>query len=192
MKRSLRWHALLLATALAWPALAAEFELAALMDLLASVPAAKDNFVETRHSALLNAPLVLKGSLAYTRPDRLEKNVLAPFEERTIIAGNSVTIDNRTLKQTRTFSLTASAPVSALVASMRATLAGDRAALERHYGIQLEGQADAWTLNLVPRDPKLAALVKRIQIAGMRERVKRIEIEEGSGDRSVMVIGSDP
>jgi len=190
--RAARRHALLLAAALAWPAFAAEFELAALMDMLAAVPGAKDSFTETRHSALLNAPLVLKGSLVYARPDRLEKNVLAPYEERTVIAGNSVTIENRALKQKRTFSLTSSAAISALVESMRATLAGDRAALERHYSIQLEGRAEAWTLNLSPREQKLAAMVKRIQIAGVRERVKRIEIEEGGGDRSVMLIGSDP
>jgi len=191
MRVPARWPALLLAAALAWPALAAEFELASLMEMLASVASAKENFTETKHSALLNAPLVLKGNLAYARPDRLEKNVFAPYEERTVIAGNSVAIENRTLKQTRTFSLTSSAAISALVESMRATLAGDRAALERHYSVQLEGRAEAWTLNLSPREQKLAAMVKRIQIAGVRERVKRIEIEEGSGDRSVMLIGTE-
>jgi len=187
----MRVAALLLAAVLAWPACAAEFELAALMDMLAAVPSEKDSFTETKQSALLSEPLVLKGSLVYARPDRLEKNVLAPYEERTVIAGNSVTIDNRTLKQKRTFSLAASGAISALVESMRATLAGDRAALERHYSVQLEGRADAWTLSLAPREPKLAAMVKRIQIAGVRERVKRIDIEEASGDRSVMLIGAE-
>jgi len=134
---------------------------------------------------------VLKGSLVYARPDRLEKIVVAPYEERTVIAGNSVTVENRALKQKRSFSLASSAAISALVESMRATLAGDRAALERHYSIQLEGRADAWTLSLAPRDPKLAAMIKRIQVAGVRERVKRIEVEEASGDRSVMVIGAE-
>ncbi len=80
-----------------------------------------------------------------------------------------MTIENRTLKQKRTFSLASSGAISALVESMRATLAGDRAALERHYSVQLEGRAEAWTLSLAPREPKLAALVKRIQIAGVRE-----------------------
>ena len=74
---------------------------------------------------------------------------------------------------------------------MRATLAGDRAALERHYSVQLEGQPEAWTLTLMPREQKLASLVKRIQIAGVRERLKRIEVEEASGDWSVMLISSE-
>ena len=191
MKTFIRWQAVLLAALLAWPALAADFELTALMDMLALVPAAKDSFTETKHSAVLSTPLVLKGTLVYVRPDRLEKNVLAPFEERTVIAGNSVTIENRTLRQTRTFSLASSSPVSAFVESMRATLAGDRAALERHYNIQLEGLPEAWILNLIPREQKLASLVKRIQIAGVREHLKRIEVEEATGDRSVMLISPD-
>ena len=186
-----RWGGFLLAAALALPAAAADFDLAMLMEKLAAVPASSDSFTETRHSALLAAPLVLKGKLDYQRPDRLEKNVLSPYEERTVIAGNAVTVENRTLKQTRTFSLASSAAVAALVESMRATLAGDRASLERHYSVRLEGAADGWTLGLAPRDAKLAALVKRIQIAGAQERIRRIEIEEASGDRSLMQIGAE-
>ena len=184
-------RALLLAALLALPVRGADFELPALMELLAAVPASKDSFTETKHSAVLSTPLVLKGTLAYARPDRLEKNVLAPYEERTVVAGSSVTMENRALQQSRTFSLASSAPLSALVESMRATLAGDRAALERHYRVQLEGDAQAWSMTLVPREKKLASLVKRIQIAGARERLKRIEVEEASGDRSVMLIGPE-
>ena len=175
-----------------WPAPAAALELDALMGLLAAVPAAKNSFTETKHSALLSAPLVLKGTLAYQRPDRLEKYVLSPYDERTLITGGVVTVENRSLQQTRTFSLASSAAVSALVESMRATLAGDRASLERHYKMRLEGQLEAWTLELAPRDRKLAGLVKQIQIAGARERLRRVEVEEASGDRSVMLIGPAP
>ena len=183
--------AALLAPVVVLRARAADFELPALMELLAAVQSSKDSFSETKHSAVLSTPLLLKGTLSYARPDRLEKNVLAPYEERTVVAGNSVTMENRALQQSRTFSLASSSPLSAFVESMRATLAGDRAALERHYRVQLEGTAEAWTMSLAPRDRKLASLVKRIQIAGARERLKRIEVEEASGDRSVMLIGPE-
>jgi outer membrane lipoprotein-sorting protein len=179
---------LLLAACLAAAAPAAAFELDTLMGWLAAVPAAKNSFTETKHSALLSAPLVLKGTLAYQRPDRLEKNVLSPYEERTLIAAGTVTVENRTLKQTRSFSLASSAAVSALVESMRATLAGDRASLERHYKLKLEGQPEAWVLDLAPRERKLADFVKQIRIAGTRERIQRIEVEEASGDRSIMLV----
>ena len=182
---------MLLATLFALPATAADVDLPALMGMLADVASAKDSFTESKRSAMLSAPLVLKGTLVYTRPDRLEKHVLSPYEERTIIAGNFVTIENLTLKQKRNFSLSSSTTVSALIESMRATLAGDAAALERHYSIQLEGGPGSWLLTLLPRDEKLADLVTRIRIAGTRERLRRIEVEERSGDQSVMLIGPE-
>ena len=191
MKRVARLGSLLLAILFVPPAAAAEFDLAALMAMLAGVTASKDSFTESKGSALLSAPLVLKGTLAYARPDRLEKHVLSPYEEKTVIAGNFVTIENRTLKQKRSFSLSSSTTVAALIESMRATLAGDGATLERHYRTQVDGTRDAWLLLLLPREEQLAGAVTRIQIAGARERVKRIEVEEHSGDRSIMLIGPE-
>lgn len=184
-----RLACLLIAALWSLPARPANFDLASLMALLAGVTTATDSFVESKQSALLRAPLVLKGRLVYGRPDRLEKYVLSPYEETTIIAGNVVTVENRKQKQKKTFNLSASTSAAALIEGMRATLAGDIPALERHYAIQLEGSQDAWLLTLVPRDEKLAGLVARIRIAGARERLKRIEVDEGSGDQSVMLIG---
>jgi len=180
---------LLLAALWALPARATNFDLASLMELLAGVATATDSFVESKQSALLSAPLVLKGRLVYGRPDRLEKHVLSPYEETTIIAGNVVSIENRKLNQKKSFNLSASTSAAALIDGMRATLAGDVRTLERHYGVQLEGSQDAWLLTLTPRDEKLNGLVTRIRIAGARERLKRIEVDESSGDQSVMLIG---
>ena len=181
----------LLAALLALPASAADLDLPALMAMLAAVPSAKDSFIESKRSNLLSVPLVLKGMLIYGRPDHLEKRVLSPYQETTVIAGNAVTIENRGLKQRRSFSLSSSSVVTALIEGMRATLAGDAPALERHYRIRLEGPPDSWLLTLTPRDEKLAGLVTSIRIAGARERLRRIEIDESSGDQSVMLIAPE-
>lgn len=182
---------LLFAALSALPALGADLDLAALMAMLAAVPAARDSFTESKHSALLSTPLALKGRLVYARPDRLEKHVLSPYDEITIITAGAVSIENRTLGQKRRFSLSSSSAVTALIEGMRATLAGDVPALERHYRIRLEGPQDSWLLTLTPRDEKLAGLVANIRIAGARARLKRIEVEETSGDQSVMLIGPE-
>lgn len=46
-------------------------------------------------------------------------------------------------------------------------------------------------MTLVPRETKLASLVTRVRIAGARERLQRIEVDEASGDRSVMLISPE-
>jgi outer membrane lipoprotein-sorting protein len=184
-------RAFLLIVALWMPtARALDVELAELMALLSGVTTSTDSFIETRKSALFSAPLVLKGQLVYGKPDRLEKHVLSPYEETTVVNNHLVSIENRTLKQKRSFNLSASMPAAALIEGMRATLAGDVSALERHYDVRLEGSQEAWLLTLRPRDKKLAEIVSKIRIAGARERLKRIEVDENSGDQSVMLIGS--
>lgn len=183
-----RW---LLALLGAWhilPAAAAEFTLPELMRTLAAVPSAQARFTETRQLAMLETPLVLKGWLYYTRPDRIEKHVLSPHDERTRIAGDAVTIENRSRKRTTTLSLASTPAVQAFVESLRATLSGDLTALERHYLVRLEGRRDDWTLALTPKEPALSSLVKDIRIQGAGERLVSVQVEEAGGDLSVMLI----
>ena len=81
--------------------------------------------------------------------------------------------------------------VEALVESVRATLAGDRAQLERHYRVQFSGRRDTWRLHLVPRSTQVRAHVESITVSGAAARAQRIEVLESSGDRSVMTIVHD-
>ena len=188
----MRWLAFALSLMQANFAAAAEFGLADLMSMLGRVPAAEATFTETRRLALLESPLVLKGTLAYTRPDRLEKHILTPYDERTVVAGNSVTIENRTRNRTTTLSLAAAPAVLTLVESLRATLSGDAAALERRYTVRLAGTAQDWTLALSPREPGVAALVAAVRLSGKGSQVLRLEVEEAGGDSSVTVIEGRP
>jgi hypothetical protein len=84
--------------------------------------------------------------------------------------------------------------IAGMVESIRATLAGDRAALERVYRLSLQGGSNAWVLNLVPLDARVAGIVTRIRMEGVRDEVRRMEILLADGDRSVMQIrpGSAP
>jgi outer membrane lipoprotein-sorting protein len=178
--------------ALAPPASAAGFALPELMQMLAGVPAARASFVETRQVALLSQPLVVTGRLAWNRPDRLERHVLTPNDERIVIVGTEVTVENRARRQTRTFSLAASPALFALIESLRGTLAGDLPALQRHFAVALEGQRDNWTLVLVPGNAELAAAITRIRMSGVGAGLRRIEIDEAGGDRSVTTLSDDP
>ena len=183
--------ALVLAAAGVDCASAAEPALVDLMRELASVPRARARFTETKHVALLKAPLTLTGTLSYERPDRLEKHVLAPYDERIAIAGTQVTVDNNTRGRTQNVSVASNPTLLALVESLRATLAGDLAALERHFEVTLERKADQWTIALVPREAGTLALITRISLTGSGNRLRRIDIEEAGGDRSEMSIQDD-
>jgi outer membrane lipoprotein-sorting protein len=161
---------------------------AELMQVLSDVPSARAHFIETRHSAMLKKPLVLTGRLVYRRPDRLEKHVQAPFEESITIEGTRVSITRPGADPTRVFTLPASGAAQALIESLRATLAGDLPALERHFAINVSGTRGDWTMSLTPRDAALGAVVLRVDFAGKGNRLQRIEVLEAGGDRSVTTI----
>jgi outer membrane lipoprotein-sorting protein len=176
---------------LAFPAQAQTWDLQALMQAMAQVPSSQARFVESRHIALLTAPLELKGRLSYERPNRLSKHVQSPFDEILSVDGDSLSVLNKARQQKRVISLREQPAAGALVASVRATLAGDRAELERHYQLELAGTRAAWTLRLVPRSAQLQGYVEAITFAGADARLARIETLEANGDRSVMTILHD-
>lgn len=167
------------------------WDLQALMQAMAQVPASRARFVETRHMALLTQPLQLKGSLTYERPHRLAKHVQSPVDEFLSVDGDTLTVINRTKGEKRVIPLREQPAAGALVASVRATLAGDIAQLERHYRVELSGTRAAWNLRLQPREAQVRRAVDSIALAGAGARLDRLEVIEGNGDRSVMTILHD-
>lgn len=171
------------------PAVAEEaFGPAALMRLLAAVPAAEARFTEVHRLQVLEAPLELRGTLRYVRPDRLERRVQSPFEETIRIEGDRVSVDSPSRGVRRSYALASLPAAYALVESLRATLAGDLPALERYYRLGLSGTREAWRLSLTPRDPAVAAMLTQVRLQGTAARITRIEYDEGPEERTVITL----
>ncbi len=166
---------------------AAGFDAAGLTGLLAANAKGRVSFVETRHLALLDAPLASSGELVYTPPNRLERHTLEPREESAILDGDTLTLirDGRT----RTLALSDYPQVALLIDSLRAVLAGDLGRLERSYTLLLAGTPDAWMLDLSPKDPQLASTLRRIHLTGTGGRIERVDMIQTNGNRSSMQIG---
>jgi outer membrane lipoprotein-sorting protein len=72
--------------------------------------------------------------------------------------------------------------------AVRATLAGDRAGLERIFAVQFGGDAARWTLELEPASAALARAVSRIDVDGAGADLLHVEILYADGDRSRMTL----
>jgi len=177
----------------ATPALPAEppLTLDRLMAELAGHGPGTVRFTEVKSSALLKAPIESSGTLSYAAPARLEKHTRSPRDERLVADRDTVVIERAARKERLELRLADYPAVRASIESIRGTLAGDLAALRRHYRVELEGAWPDWRLHLLPSDPELAELVQKVLIGGSGARVRRIEILEASGDRSVMTIVKD-
>jgi outer membrane lipoprotein-sorting protein len=173
------------------PTRAADWGLPQLMARMQTVRSATAHFVERKFVQMLNQPLQSSGVLIYVAPDRLQKQTLTPARALLSVDGDRLTVEQTDGKM-RNLSLSEVPEVGALVASIRATLAGDGATLTRYYSLTLTGNAGDWSLLLEPRDHRLRDLLTMIRIRGEGNAIRGIETVERDGDRTEMIITPDP
>lgn len=163
-----------------------------LLQSLAQVKTARASFVEKKFLAIVDRPVESSGKLLYVAPDRLEKHTLQPRRESMILERDQIVIEIPGKNASRTLRLDEYPVLRAFVESIRATLAGDAAALHRYYASKLIGSTERWTLILAPKDKDTQKLVRAIHIAGVAVRINKVEVQQNDGDRSVMLLSEEP
>jgi len=164
----------------------AAFDVGQLMDDLARHKGGRARFVETKYLALLDKPVIATGEMTYVAPDRLEKRTLTPKPETMLLDKDTLSIERD--KRKLSINLANQPEALAFVDSIRGTLSGNRAALEKNYALHLAGNPDKWVLTLLPSDQKIATLVLRITVSGTKNQIRSIEYLQADGDRSVLAI----
>jgi len=161
-----------------------------LMHLLAARQHGRVSFVEQHFMALLKRPVESFGELIYDAPDRLEKRTLEPRPESLILEGDVLTM--RRGLHSRVLDLKAYPQLLPFIESIRATLAGDRSALERVFEVHFVGDLARWSLILVPRQTPAMKTVSQVRIDGSRDRLLFVEIDDTDGDRSLLTLREHP
>jgi hypothetical protein len=157
-----------------------------LMALLAQHTHARADFVEQQFLAVLDRPLESWGALVYDAPDHLEKRTEKPREEILLVSGDTIIIERA--HRRHELDLRKFPQVLPFVEGIRATLAGDRAALERAFHVEFSGDLGQWMLLLQPSQPALRTAVSQIRIDGERDQLLHVEIIQADGDRSLMTL----
>jgi outer membrane lipoprotein-sorting protein len=166
---------------------AADWSLPDLMQLLAQQKSGKASFIEKKYLGILDKPLESSGELSFDAPDRLEKRTLKPRPETMLLDGDKLTV---TLPDKRTLNLRLQEhpEVAALIESIRGTLSGDKAALEKNYAIDFSGNQGKWQLALTPLHKAVGKVVRQVTIAGSDANIKTILFDQADGDRFEMTI----
>ncbi len=165
---------------------AAPLSIAQLMANLAKNPQGAASFTEKKFISILEQPVESSGELLFIAPARLEKRTLKPRPETMVLDGDTLTLERGRRKHV--LQLKDYPEVAGMIESIRATLAGDRKALERVYHLALNGDTERWTLVLTPLDAKVGKVIARIRMAGVKDVVRSVEILQADGDSSLMTI----
>jgi hypothetical protein len=158
-----------------------------MMAAMATVRRERAYFEEEKHLAILQQPLQSTGELAYRAPDHLLKATLAPQFESLEVNGDWLQLVDGSQSQQRLY-LPGYPLLQALVEAVRSTMAGDLDRLARFYAIGFEGQAEAWTLRLTPKEAEVRQYLEGVVIQGRDNRIATVETREADGDRSVMTV----
>jgi hypothetical protein len=102
-------------------------------------------FIEQQFLAILDHPVESSGELRYDAPDRLEKRTLLPKSERMVLAGGELTVERGGRRHM--LDLHRYPQIQPFIESIRATLAGDRSALEQIFHVEFTGSSFPWTIN---------------------------------------------
>ncbi|HEY1611944.1 MAG TPA: LolA-related protein [Paraburkholderia sp.] len=155
-----------------------------LMATLAQRRSGHATFVETKYLSIAARPIESSGELLFDAPDHLEKRTVSPKPENLVVDGDHVTIERNGHRYT--LALAQYPEVAAFIESIRATLAGNRYALEQLYKVEIAGHGDDWTLTLTPLDSRMQKVISTITLDGTGEQLRTVTIRQADGDHSVM------
>ena len=104
-----------------------------------------------------------------------------PFADESLFAPG---VDETTL----TVQLDSAPEAAVIVEAVRGTLTGNRESLERLFETTVSGNAERWSLDLVPKDLRLRGQVASVRVAGRGPTVREVQVLLADGDRSTMTI----
>lgn len=176
MKRWAGWLCALLFSPSIWA-----FDSAQLTQQLASAEVVRGEFVQEKHLRSLAMPLTSRGQFVLSKQFGLLWQVQQPFAQSYRISGQGVALLTENGWQSQSGQSVA-ARQSQLFLSV---LQGDQSALEADFNLELQGNAEQWTLQLLPKALFLQQIFKVIEISG-GALVEQIELHERQGDRTLM------
>lgn len=141
----------------------------------------RTDFVELRGSKLLKTPLRIAGEYRRPQADVLVREVRSPYAETVTLGpdarGALQARIERAGKPAKTYALSRAPELAALQGGIGALLAGDRAAIERHYTLAPSGTRAAWTLRMTPRGTAQAKALTSMTLHGRGAELRCIETQ---------------
>lgn len=178
-----------LVTTLAWSGLAhaqPALTLDALLAQMSRQARVTTTFTEKKFIKGFDAPIESSGELGFEAPARMIKRTLLPKPETLALDDRVATVERG--RQVRTLSLDDYPALAVHIEGIRACLAGDRAALDRLYRVELSGTLAQWKMTLLPLNETAAAQVKAIHLGGEQADIRTVQVLLADGDSSIMHI----
>ncbi|ROQ54059.1 outer membrane lipoprotein carrier protein LolA [Pseudomonas protegens] len=165
------------------PGLAQAFDLQQLSDQLSRPEVIHGRFIQEKHLRALPQPLTSKGHFVLAKNHGLLWLLQTPLQQDYRITAQGIARRDGGGWQMLP-GKSAGAEQNRL---FLAVLQGDSSGLQRDFELKLQGSAQNWQLQLIPRSLLLKQIFNQINIDG-GELVQRIELLEAQGDRTLLIM----
>ncbi|MGR4040754.1 outer membrane lipoprotein carrier protein LolA [Pseudomonas sp. 910_21] len=165
------------------PGLAQAFDLQQLSDQLSRPEVIHGRFIQEKHLRALPQPLTSKGHFVLAKNHGLLWLLQTPLQQDYRITAQGIARRDAGGWQMLP-GKSAGAEQNRL---FLAVLQGDSSGLQRDFELKLQGSAQNWQLQLIPRSLLLKQIFNQINIDG-GELVQRIELLEAQGDRTLLIM----
>ena len=171
-----------------------EWTLEDLMQLLSEVNQFQASFEEIKDFSIFTDAVTVTGSLRYSKPNYLERQVESPHRELTIIEDDIIRVqrertgENDEAREMR-HSIDIHPAVRTLIESIRATFAGDLVVLEKYYQLEFDGNKNDWQLTLQPLQESVREFVIEVVIIGSGQEINKIiTIETDESESEITIL----
>lgn len=154
----------------------------------ASVTTVTGDFIQERHSAMLEKPLVSKGRFCYQKPDKLRWEIVEPKVFGFSVNGKKAKRWKGDARRSQTFRITDSPFIKVFTEQFFLWASADFKQLEKNYRITVL-QDDPPIMLIFPFDTKLGEYLEhiRFEFDTGAAYVRAVEVREKGGDYTRIV-----
>ena len=161
-----------------------------LFSALSAHPQNKVQYEEIKHVSYLEQPLTSSGNLIYQPPDTIIREQAHPNKAVFMVNGSEISM--QTGSQKKVMGIDKVPMMRAFRQAASGMLEGNLAKVTEFAHLTLKGVMGEWELLLKPKNEAMAKVVRSIIYRGRHGAITEIEINELSGDWSVMKLSSQP
>jgi len=162
--------------------------LARLEERASGMQTLKADFLQEKHLALLDQPLVLKGTIFMQKPDLFCWMVKEPLRYTLVIEGEDVRQWDEDTRRVEKISLSKNPVFKTAIQQLKDWLSGAYTSMVGEYQVAVLEEAPI-SLEFVPRKTSLAhEVIDRVTVIFEPDEryIRRIQIVEKGGDRTVL------
>jgi outer membrane lipoprotein-sorting protein len=159
-----------------------------LEDRMSGTQTLKADFIQEKHLAVLEEPLVLKGTIFMQTPDHFSWIVREPLRYSMVIRGEVVHQWDEDTQRIQKMSLSKNPVFKTAIRQLRDWLSGAYGSMLGEYEVTVLDE-EPISLEFVPRDTALTReVIDRVTVVFDRDEhyIRQIQILEKRGDRTVL------